>query len=74
MNESVMPRAYLARVEPGKVHVVEQANGAEVDAFDVPPGASLRAVLADHGWSLFGGEGNWHRLLVFGSRRRRAAQ
>jgi hypothetical protein len=40
---------YLAQVRPGRVEVYRD-DSTMVDAFDVPIGARLRAVLVDHGW------------------------
>ena len=40
---------YLAQIRPGRVEIYRD-DSTRVDAFDVPVGARLRAVLADHGW------------------------
>jgi hypothetical protein len=40
---------HLAQVRPGRIEVYRN-DGVRVDAFDLPPGTSLRQSLLDHGW------------------------
>lgn len=40
---------YLAQVRPGRVEIYRN-DSTRIDAFDVPPGRSLREVLVEHGW------------------------
>jgi hypothetical protein len=57
---------YLAQVRPGRVEIYRD-DSARVDAFDVPPGRSLRSVLVEHGWQPTGRRatgGGWAAILV----------